>query len=137
MNKLMPLAHCISVAALMLCVLVGCRQTPQPSAPQAAPSPQRAAAIREQLMQQAPNMLIGDVVEVYPQAQLAAVSNAAVERFHDGDVVTFLNAEKEPVATGQVVRIVGDQLHIRYEPAQNGRPPQQGDLAVRIPSQTI
>jgi hypothetical protein len=136
MNKLMPLARCISVAAFTIFALAGCRQPPQPAAPQAAPSPQRAAAIREQLMQEAPNILIGEVVEVYAEGQLAAVSNVPVDRFMPGDIVTFINADKDPIATGQVLKISGNQLHIRYEPTQNGRAPQVGDLAVRIPLQS-
>src|SRR5438067_10886291 len=82
------------IVALLAAALGGGREPVQPTAaPASSFSPMRAAAVRQQLLEEDPNLLIGEVVEAYPQGQLVAVANAPVDRFQPGDVVVFIDAE--------------------------------------------
>jgi len=100
------------------------------------PTPMTPAPIsaddRAQIQKTFGNAAIGTVVAVRPEDHLAAVSDLHVQDFRQGDVFTFFGGEQVPLATGEVVAIVKDQLHIRYVPAAGERPLAKGDLAVRF-----
>ena len=77
-------------------------------------------------------MLIGQVVDVVPESQMAAVGNVDANRFKVHDALVFIDAAKQPQSTGEVLRIENGQLLVRYEPLEKGnRAPRLGDLAVR------
>src|SRR3954469_13368256 len=132
-------ATCTALFALVTCAgLVGGCRSQDPNAassssspPAPAPSAEHAAEIRQQLLQENPNALVGDVVEVLPEANLAAVGNLDVARLQVGQVLVFVDREKQPIGAGEIVRIVDNQVHVRYEPVQGKRGPQTGDVAVR------
>jgi hypothetical protein len=124
----------LSAAAAALAVLAvltcgGCRSQDQPAP---VTSPQQTSRTREKLQAENPNALIGEVTDVLPESQLCAVGNVDVSKFRVGDTLVFYTTE--PLATGHVLRIVNDQLHVRFEPyGSHGRAPHRGDLAVHLP----
>jgi hypothetical protein len=128
----------VVMAVFMACVC-GCRSTNEQrpgeagaSKPAPAPSEQQASEIRQQLMAADPNVLIGEVLDVVPESQMAAVGNVDASRFKVHDVLVFIDGAKQPQSTGEVQRIANGQLIVRYEPLQKGnRAPRLGDLAVR------
>jgi hypothetical protein len=122
------------VGFVVVACLAGCRSTNEaPSEkPAPAPSQQQASEIRQQLMAEDPNLLIGEVVDVLPESQVAAVGAVDVNRFKVYDTLVFIDSAKQPQSTGEVQRIANGQLIVRYEPLQKGnRAPRMGDLAVR------
>src|SRR4051794_6010205 len=121
-------------AVIVFSCLGGCRSANEAASGKPAPPPsqQQASEIRQQLMAEDPNALVGEVVEVLPESQMAAVGDVDVNRFKVHDTLVFIDAAKQPQSTGEVLRIVNGQLHVRYEPLHKGkRAPRNGDLAVR------
>jgi hypothetical protein len=137
LKQIAPLRFAIpsSVIAVMMIVgagLGGCRSTNDQSAAAPPPSQQQASQIRQQLMAQDPNALIGQVVDVLPESQMAAVGDVDVNRFKVRDTLVFIDGAKQPQSTGEVLRIENGQLVVRYETlAKGNRAPRKGDLAVR------
>ena len=95
------------------------------------PAPVSAMA-REQIQKAFVGATIGTVVAVLPDEHLAAIADVQVQDFRKGDVLTFFGGEEVPLATGEVVAIEKDQLHVRYVAIQGQRPVARGDLAVRF-----
>src|SRR4051812_45364793 len=64
-----------ALCGIVACVcVVGCRSQDANSTKAApSPSPQQATEIRQELLRDDPNVIVGDVVEVLPEANLAAV----------------------------------------------------------------
>ena len=79
-----------------------------------------------------PTLRVGEVLAVYPPANLAAVGDIPVADFHTGDPITFVVGQNAYV-TGHVLQVVNGNLHVRYEVADaSARPPQVGDVAVHF-----
>src|SRR3954462_5404436 len=101
LKQIAPLRFAIpsSVIAVMMIVgagLGGCRSTNDQSAAAPPPSQQQASQIRQQLMAQDPNALIGQVVDVLPESQMAAVGDVDVNRFKVRDTLVFIDGAKQP-----------------------------------------
>jgi hypothetical protein len=88
------------------------------------------AAIRARYQATNPRNRVGVVVATMADANLAAVGDIPVQDFAMGDILTFIDAREEPIATGRVVNATPTELHLRYDAKR--RAPRVGDLAVRV-----
>ncbi|MGB7159732.1 MAG: hypothetical protein WBD40_16815 [Tepidisphaeraceae bacterium] len=114
-------------------LLIGCQpKAAKEPPPSGEASPQLTASIRERYQRANPKNLVGVVIAVKGDANLAAVGDVPVQEFGIGDVLTFIDTAEQPIATGSVVNATPDALHIRYE--VKTRAPRVGDLAVRLPN---
>jgi hypothetical protein len=124
----------IAAAPLVLC---GCQSHPKEPPPEPPPpvaTADKIAAIRESIQKGQPGSLVGQVIAVSTvYGPYAAVADLPVQDVKVGQVVTFLDADGNPINNGTVMAIVGDTLHVKYDPAGK-RPVQAGDLAVWLKS---
>jgi len=80
-----------------------------------------------------PEALIGRVMAVLPEHKLVSVGEVPVVDFKRGDAVVFLGTSDQKLTSGEVVNIVGERLHVKYEdPPAGGRAPQVRDIVVRF-----
>jgi hypothetical protein len=124
--------NCIRLIVLLMIAMVlsGCRTE---RTAETEPAARPAIALEQLRRELGPDALIGVVYAVHEQDNLAAVTEAPLDRFRVGDVLTFLDSRQEPIAGGTIVRITERALHVRYEEPDDGeRAPQRGDFAVRI-----
>jgi hypothetical protein len=136
LTEFIMLAHrAVTVVAILnLALVAGCQPKPQP---QPAPPPPATAEmvqeLRAQLQRADPNARVGLVVAVDEQVHLAAVGQTDLSRYHEGDVVTFIDSQQRTVAQGQVLRVTPYTVQVRYEPfGPAARAPREGDIAVSI-----
>ncbi|HWE97396.1 MAG TPA: hypothetical protein VG269_25785 [Tepidisphaeraceae bacterium] len=118
-------------------MLAGC-QTQKPAPPPAqaqAPSGNYSAdEARAQLQRADPRTMVGRVVEVLPDRNLAAVRDLPIGAFAINDPISIVasRSDMQQVALATVVNIIQSDgiVVVRY----NGgvRAPQRGDLAVRV-----
>ena len=91
--------------------------------------------IRATFQQQDPSTLVGLVIAVLPDNDLAAIGDVPVDQFQNNQLVTFIDSRQAIIAVGNVVNMTGDAVHVRYRPhGDQPRAPRVGDLAVRIGS---
>lgn len=131
----MNFSRCGLISTCVLAVACGCK--PNKPTAQAAPAgnEQRIAEVRESLVRQNPNAIVGPVVESLPAERLAAIADVPVEQFRRGDIITFINTKLDVVDTGRVLKITKDQVHVRYDtPGPGQREPKAGDLGVLVVS---
>jgi hypothetical protein len=133
-RRVPPAAIWLIAAPLSLC---GCQSHPkeptQPAPPPVA-SADKIAAIRETIQKGQPGSLVGQVIAVSTEyGPYAAVADLPVQDVKVGQVITFLDADGNPINNGTVMAVVGDTLHVKYDPAGK-RPVQTGDLAVWLKS---
>ena len=62
-----------------------------------------------------------------------AVSDLPLQEVKEGQTITFVDIQGNPVNNGTVMKVVGDSVHVKYDKAGK-RPPQKGDLAVWLKS---
>ena len=74
------------------------------------------------------------VLAVLPESTVAAVRDTTGGAVHEGDRVVFLGGP-ERLLEGVVVKIKGDNLHVRYELPRTGqRDPRPDDWAAYVPA---
>ncbi len=124
----------VSVEVIVVAALAaaGCQNKPKtataPPAQSVAPE-QTAETAREQLQRVNPNTEVGTVLTVYHD--LAAVSDVDVSKFNAGDPISFLDINLNDLTMGHVVKAVGTNLQVQFEPPAAGhREPKKGDLAI-------
>lgn len=126
-------APAFAAAVLSLGLIAGCRQNHKKPDEAVAPpaAPDQVASLRESIQKARPGSLVGIVIDTLPDTArpYTAVGDIAVQDAKVGQTVTFVDSNGQPFNAGTVQLIVGDQLHIRYDPAGK-RAPQKGDLAV-------
>ena len=127
--------NCPRTVALCLLAAVlfgGCtsqKKEPEAKLPPAPISDDALAAYRKKH----PEALIGRVVAVRPEDRLLAAGDIPVAEFKRGDAVIILGADQEQIATGDVVSMGNNWIHVHYEEAAVGqRAPKLGDLVVRF-----
>ncbi|MEO6435433.1 MAG: hypothetical protein ABIP55_06680 [Tepidisphaeraceae bacterium] len=105
--------------------------------PKPAPRPASSATveqIRAAYTRAYPESRVGVVIAARPQDNLVAVGEVKGTDFRDNQVVTFIDSDQQLLATGSVVRMLDDSIHVRYEkPARGGREPRVGDVMVKTP----
>jgi hypothetical protein len=83
-----------------------------------------------------PEALIGRVVAIRSQDRLLAAGDLPIVDFKRGDAVVILGSSQEQIATGDVVSMGNNWIHVHYsETATGQREPQLGDLVVRFKGQ--
>ena len=125
--------NCSRTVALCLlgALFGGCTQKSEP-APKPAPasiSDDVVAAYRKKH----PEALIGRVVAIRPEDRLLAAGDIPVADFKRGDAVVILGSDQEQIATGDVVSMGNNWIHVQYGASASGqRAPKLGDLVVRF-----
>ncbi|HEX4797065.1 MAG TPA: hypothetical protein VH370_24955 [Humisphaera sp.] len=120
------------VMVIAVGLVCGCQQKPPPPAPEPATTPQMAAAVRQNILQQDPMAKVGEVKEVYAERNLAAVGDVDVKEFAVGQVIVFVSGNLSPIASGQIIQIANDAglLVVKYSVTK--RAPVKGDLAAKM-----
>ncbi len=124
----------VGLCLLMVVFFDGCtpKKAEEPK-PQTAPiSDDALAAYRKKH----PEALIGRVVAIRPEDRLLAAGELPVADFKRGEAVVILGSSQEQIATGDVVSMGNNWIHVHYSEAATGqRAPQLGDLVVRFKGQ--
>jgi len=132
MSRLKPFIAAVVVAAGLL----GCqaKKPPAPPPPRVeAASPQVVQALRAAYRTQHPNCEVGQVIALRSADRLAAVNGVDVSKMAENQIVTLIDAHEKVLATGVVVRVLPDSIHVRYDPEPDApRPPAVGDIMVRF-----
>lgn len=122
----------LSLALLMGAIgIVGCAKTPPADVP-AEPvmaTPETLSDVRDFFQKAKAGSLVGQVVAT--NNNLCAVIEIPVKEAKIGQIVTFVDKDKNTVNNGTVVAIVEDSLHVRFD-ATGKRPVQKGDFALII-----
>lgn len=131
--------HALRLAGLMVVtslLALGCapreQQAGEEDTPMLSTAEQTAEQLRRSYQQADPDARVGVVMAVRDELRLAAVGQVPVSDFRDGDTITFIDLNEQVLAHGTVASIEEGLLVVRYEPAQDGRDPRVGDLAIRV-----
>jgi hypothetical protein len=120
----------IAMAIPVFLALGGCASQQHSIAPPA--TPEQLAAIRDEYRGSDPMARVGQVTDVLQSDHLALVGSVSVKDFAVGDVITFLDSNRQVLTLGTVEAINRSNITVRYEPPdKTGREPVIGDLAVR------
>jgi hypothetical protein len=135
----MGLMHRTLLASLVVAgsVLVGCHHAAPPATqPIAMPATaENVQEIREAYQKKDKSTVVGLVIAVLPENNLAAVGDVPVGEFKTGQVVTFIDSNQAIIAVGTVVNTTADAVHVKYVPqGEMSRAPREGDPAVRTQS---
>jgi hypothetical protein len=121
----------LSVVAAALAV--GC-QTKKPVP--AGPPPMDDASyseLRAAFEKARPGSLVGRVANVSPSEQAAEIVDIPTTSFKKGQVVLFIDAQQNALASGTVFNVTDNSVMVYYTPEEGGRAPVVGDAAVRLP----
>ncbi len=122
----------IAGGVLLLGLIAGCTNKP-PEVPVITADADTFARVRDNLQRLDPTARIGQVSEVTPDDNRAAVGSIVTEDLKEGDIVTFMDGTEKILTTGKIVRVLPDSIHVKYEaPAEGSRAPVVGDLAIRF-----
>jgi hypothetical protein len=118
------------VAAFLavFCTLPGCTSEGGPNEPV---SEEQYITVRNEYQKHNPDARVGLVTAVLADEHLASVGSVNVKDFSVGDIISFVDADGDIIATGQVEAITNNRLNVRYTPPSISRNPIRGDLAVR------
>jgi hypothetical protein len=88
---------------------------------------------RAEFQQSHPDARVGIVTDVLPDSHLASVGSVNIADFSVGDIVTFLDSNRQTLTLGTVERVNPDTVTVRFsDPLPSGRVPAVGDMAVRF-----
>jgi hypothetical protein len=115
-------------------LVAGCRAAPsgEPVLPPPA-TVEMVQELRDRLQQVDPNARVGLVTYVGAEQKLATVGQTQINRYREGDIITFLDSAQVEVARGRVVRVGEASVVVQYEPhGPSARDLIEGDIAVAI-----
>jgi hypothetical protein len=118
----------LAISLAFVCTIGGCNSDTTMNSPV---DQQQYEEIRAEYQRHNPDARVGLVTAVLPDEHLASVGSVPVKDFSLGDIVSFIDADGDIIATGQVEAISNNRLNVRYTPPSEGRNPIRGDLAVR------
>lgn len=127
----------VALLGSVMVLAAGCRKPEPPAGPAVAPpaDTQTVQQIRQEFQQFDANAVVGLVIAVLPDTNLAAVGDIPADSFKVGELLTFIDSNRATIAVGNVVATTPDAVHVKYQPQGDiPRAPQEGDLAVRIKS---
>jgi hypothetical protein len=126
-------ASLASAALLLFVALSGCStQKPPRDVPHTAAPPVDVEQFRTMYRTAYPMARVGVVVATRPQDRLVAIGQTQPQDFAENQLVTFIDARQKVLDSGVVVRVLADQVHVRYDrPPAGGRQPREGDFAVK------
>lgn len=126
----------MSLALILASLTAGCA-TNQKSDPAAEAPPvvkldnQRIDAIRSGIQSIDPRARAGRVIAVVEDQRLAAIGDLDVAGLQHGSQITFVNADQKVIAFGEIERVVGDAIHVRYRAdGAAQRAPAVGDVGI-------
>ena len=90
------------------------------------------AEMRTRYQRRDPATRLGLVVASNPQVDIVSVGEINTAEFHVGDIVSFVDTNETPLASGTVVRKLSDSIHVRYDPLKGARAPHEGDVMIRF-----
>lgn len=127
--------RCLLAGLVGAAILTGCAaKEPPPPPPPPPPAPASAAtvdSIRSALMASFPNVKVAAVAEVLPNDPYLATTEIDPADFPLETIVTVLDGNSNPIAHGQVEKLLDNRAHIRFvaDPSA-ARRPQLGDVVV-------
>jgi hypothetical protein len=90
------------------------------------------AQMRDEYRRTDPEARVGLVKSVLASDRLALVSEVPVKDFTVGDIISFVDSNGKVVTMGTVEAVNRNSLTVHYaNPGPHGRPPTEGDAAVR------
>ena len=110
----------------------GCQSAKKDPEAQMA-TPDKVAALRDSIQKAQPVAQLGQVIATITDPPYTAVSDLPLQEVKEGQTITFVDIQGNPVNNGTVMKVVGDSVHVKYDKAGK-RPPQKGDLAVWLKS---
>lgn len=122
------LRYALAVSLAVLCTIAGCSSDTSMNSPV---DQQQFEATRADYQKHNPDARVGLVTAVLADEHLASVGSVNVKDFSVGDIISFIDADGDIIATGQVEAINNNRLNVRYTPPSSTRNPIRGDLAVR------
>lgn len=124
------------LAAIILSLAAsGCRRKRMTTSTDAELPPRQVdyPEAKARLQKLDPSAKVGRVIAVLPDERMASIGEINVQEFQRGQAIQIIGADDQPVASGVVLSIVNDTLHVRYNPVgEGGRRPYVGDLAIRF-----
>jgi hypothetical protein len=120
------------VAGLTLLAGCGPKKLDNPKAYQAAAA--NVSEIRERYQRTNSKTRVGLVIGSNADSSLVSVGEINPKEFRVGDKVVFVDSNQNTLASGEVVRILQDSIHVRYDRPAGGRGPREGDVMVMFPS---
>ena len=123
-----------SATLLMFVALCGCStQKPPRDVPQTAAQAVDVEQFAKMYRAAYPMSRVGVVIATRPQDRLVAIGQTQPEDFAENQLVTFIDARQKVLDSGVVVRVLPDEVHVRYDrPHPGGREPREGDFAVKF-----
>lgn len=117
------------ILAMTVAVLPSCVSEKKEATGPVFPGAGVSANLKEMLLKDNPDLLIGAVNAVRPGDLLASVGGIDASKVKVGDVVVFY-AGNQVVNVGKVVRIIDGNAHVLYEsPSETRRHVMVNDLA--------
>jgi hypothetical protein len=118
------------ICGVLIGAAMGCQSTKKEPEAQMA-TPDKVAALRESIQKAQPGAQVGQVIAVIPG--YASISDLPVQEIKEGQTITFVDIQGNPINNGTVGMVVGDAVHVKVDKAGK-RAPQKGDLAVWLKS---
>jgi hypothetical protein len=118
-----------------LVAVAGCQRKRMPTSTDAELPPRQVdyPEAKARLQKLDPGANVGRVIAVLPDERMASIGEINVQEFQRGQTIQIIGADDQPVASGVVLNIVNDTLHVRYNPVgEGGRRPYVGDIAIRF-----
>ena len=132
---------CAAALAAWAALVAGCgdmaRDDSSSPMPASAADAQSVQNIRDKYHRAYPESRVGIVIATLKNEPLVAIGELpAPAELRENERVTFLDGRARVLTTGTVVRVLPDQVHVRYDaPPRGGRKPRRGDVAVvRLPA---
>lgn len=91
------------------------------------------AELRAAFEKAKPGSLVGRVAAVKPAESAAEIVDVPTSSFKKGQVVLFIDAQQNALASGTVFNVTESSVMVFYAVEEGGRAPVVGDAAVRLP----
>jgi hypothetical protein len=111
-------------------LLAGCATNGKPVPAPQPPTAQQVAEMRETYKKTAPNVRVGVVSAVVADEQMAMVADFPTDKLRAGEIISFVDANDQAVAHGEIVQVLENKVAVRFQPAV--RAPVVGDAAVKF-----
>lgn len=101
------------------------------TAARTAPPAASPEALRDALLAAEPTLKVGIVSGVDTRTMTASIGGVNAADFKEGDTLSLNDLTQQPIASGVVTGVAGN-VTVRYTVISGGRPPQDGDLAIKF-----
>jgi hypothetical protein len=111
-------------------LLAGCAQKPAPAPMPRVPTSQQVSEMRDAFKKVSPSARVGIVTAVLADQSLAMVGDFPVDGVRAGDIISFVDADEQAIAHGDVIEIRDGKVIVHFQAA--ARAPMVGDAAVKF-----